>query len=520
MKKRLLASLMALCLLVGLFPTAAVAVGDAQAPAEPNGDTPTCTCTELCTGEGNTDCPVCATDITGCKGTAPKEPGGENPAFTSSCTVTEGCTLEDGHAGDCVIVSDEGVESPESAPCILTEGCTLEDGHEGACVVNSPEVPSTEGDSTPSVDDGHQPETEVNTETTAVEKATQLITALPEVTEATLEDALEIEVAQAAYDTLTAEEKIQIDNTLVTKLDSLSAWMEELIAAQNILPIETTTTLTGRQTVASDTTWDLPTILSGNLTVEDHVTLTLGAKVTISGDVTISGGGEIKRGIGFTDELFLIPTDNSLTLTNITIDGGAEYPAAENAVVEQETVGFDSETDSDVTGVKATDSLIRVEGGSLLMADGAVLQNNYLASDSNNYSDPTGTYGAGVGITDGGRFEMDGGIITRMVAAGGSAVYCLGSTSSFEMNGGEITKNFSGYNGTSGGAAVRIYSSTFTMNGGKISYNASHNNTAVAVQGSNPLFTMNGGEICYNYGAGNNYGTIMATNGTEDGVLR
>lgn len=52
------------------------------------------------------------------------------------CTVTEGCTLENGHEGECVVAESEP-EEPESVPCTVTEGCTLEDGHEGGCVVES-----------------------------------------------------------------------------------------------------------------------------------------------------------------------------------------------------------------------------------------------------------------------------------------------------------------------------------------------------------------------------------------------
>lgn len=39
------------------------------------------------------------------------------------CTKTEGCTLPDGHEGECQL------------RCTRTEGCTLPDGHEGECIV-------------------------------------------------------------------------------------------------------------------------------------------------------------------------------------------------------------------------------------------------------------------------------------------------------------------------------------------------------------------------------------------------
>ena len=58
----------------------------------------------------------------------------DEPADTSEvCTVTDGCTLQTGHEGDCVVTEPEQKE-PESMPCTLTQGCTLEADHEGECV--------------------------------------------------------------------------------------------------------------------------------------------------------------------------------------------------------------------------------------------------------------------------------------------------------------------------------------------------------------------------------------------------
>ena len=54
------------------------------------------------------------------------------------CTLTDGCTLEEGHEGNCAL--PEGAEEKEgTVPCTLTDGCTLEKGHEGNCVL--PEQP-------------------------------------------------------------------------------------------------------------------------------------------------------------------------------------------------------------------------------------------------------------------------------------------------------------------------------------------------------------------------------------------
>lgn len=52
------------------------------------------------------------------------------------CTETEGCTLQVGHEGDCVVAESEQKE-PESVPCTETEGCMLEAGHAGECIAES-----------------------------------------------------------------------------------------------------------------------------------------------------------------------------------------------------------------------------------------------------------------------------------------------------------------------------------------------------------------------------------------------
>ena len=70
--------------------------------------------------------------------------------LTIPCAVTEGCILEDGHEGDCVLEGDDETnggltdeddngeeqdETESTIPCSVTEGCILEDGHEGDCVL-------------------------------------------------------------------------------------------------------------------------------------------------------------------------------------------------------------------------------------------------------------------------------------------------------------------------------------------------------------------------------------------------
>ena len=84
MKKRLLASLLSLAMVLTILPTAALAVGDDPDTGEPSEDTLACTCTELCTEtKSNSACPVCAENYSVCESTAPE---GTEPAPTEEPT--------------------------------------------------------------------------------------------------------------------------------------------------------------------------------------------------------------------------------------------------------------------------------------------------------------------------------------------------------------------------------------------------------------------------------------------------
>ena len=67
---------------------------------------------------------------------------------TQPCTKTEGCTLENGHEGECVTEPvtppEEENGEDETQPCEKTEGCTLPNGHKGECVIEE-NTEDTEG---------------------------------------------------------------------------------------------------------------------------------------------------------------------------------------------------------------------------------------------------------------------------------------------------------------------------------------------------------------------------------------
>ena len=109
MKKRLLASLLSLAMVLTLLPTAALAMENEPDTGNPPQE---CICETLCTEEAvNTECPVCAEDISACTGAVPEEEPAE-PA----CAKLSGC-VDGAHDAECPLyvagsgeseVTDEG----------------------------------------------------------------------------------------------------------------------------------------------------------------------------------------------------------------------------------------------------------------------------------------------------------------------------------------------------------------------------------------------------------------------------
>ena len=196
-----------------------------------------------------------------------EEPGNtdetETPEVTEPCDKTEGCTLPNGHPGECQVapvdppVEDENGED-ETQPCTKTEGCTLENGHEGECVtepVTPPEEENGEDETHPcektegcTLPNGHEGECVVkeNTEDTedtqepseedvaAAKNVSDLIGALPEAStldpETTDVEVLtaQVKAAREAYDKLTDAQKALVEKAVLDKLVALEGALEAL----------------------------------------------------------------------------------------------------------------------------------------------------------------------------------------------------------------------------------------------------------------------------------------------------
>jgi hypothetical protein len=137
-------------------------------------------------------------------------------------------------------------------------------------------------------------------------------------------------------------------------------------------------------------------------------------------------------------------------------------------------------------------SLINVDGGHLILEDGAVITGNTSSEG-----------GAGVQGNAGGITMNSGAIISdnETTATVGGGIYIDDSSPfNFTMNGGTITNNkVRADNGWGGGIGINGDNNTFTMKGGTISGNEASIGGGVMLYAGG-VFTMNGGKIKGNTG--------------------
>ena len=260
-------------------------------------------------------------------------------------------------------------------------------------------------------------------------------------------------------------------NEVQTIYDALDALSTEEVEALELTPLETSAAFFTEQVapldvsagivVSENATWNKDTTLTENLIVNSGVTLTIGAQVTISGNVTVSGGGTIKRASAYTGSLLVVTDGSALTLANITIDGGAIWTGDANETLKRGTVN---------DGLTADSALVTVNGGTLTLNGGAVIQNNErtVGTDVDAWIEWTRpvaqtvryyAVGGGVSVVGGSLIVNDGAVVknntikdsekvneaTSDAMGGGIGLY---DCASLVVNGGEISGNQAQTSGT------------------------------------------------------------------------
>ena len=248
-----------------------------------------------------------------------------------------------------------------------------------------------------------------------------------------------------------------------------------------------------------------------------------GGTICISGTVTVSDAQEwemengitLKRYSSFTGPLVTVESGGSLTLKNITVNGGSGTPNSSTIA-----------TTATYASGSAKAPLIVVEsGGSLNIRDGAVLEYNSNKPDmSNGTFKENGYVGQGGAVYCQGNLTMSGGIIRYCEAQSGGGIYVESAGTgriTFNLSGGTITYNYardivpSGdrkdtyHRNAGGGVYVGDYV-TMNMTGGTISYNQTSRegggislgwldrNKGAAINDFITTFNMSGGVLDHN----------------------
>ena len=239
--------------------------------------------------------------------------------------------------------------------------------------------------------------------------------------------------------------------------------------------------------------------LESNITnAPDDLTIIVADNISISGTLTIAKGKNITLTTNNADHR--IYRDNSFTDNLFTVDSGGNLTITGNST---------QKTNLTLDGMQksSADSLVYVNGGNFTLADGGILTNNTAGSDGGGVYLSSGTFemsggeisknkasNCGGGVYLNGEFTMESGTISDNTASNsGGGVYVKDGM--FMMSDGEI----SGNNAEIFGGGVNMHSGTFTMSGGEISNNMAKDNGGGGVYGTGgSTFTMERGTISGN----------------------
>lgn len=185
----------------------------------------------------------------------------------------------------------------------------------------------------------------------------------------------------------------------------------EIMPAEEELPDVSGSTTPVCGVISSDTTWGEGELSGGILTVEEGVTLTITGVMTVSDNVTINGGGTIKRGDA--DACFNMSSGSNVIMSRIVIDGDS-LEATENSMID---VDRDSTLTLDDGCVIEKCASAGVEG-SAIYNSGTVIMNS--STIKNCYTNTGG--GA---IHNSGTVVMNGCTIRNCHAGQGGAIYTI-----------------------------------------------------------------------------------------------
>ncbi len=208
-------------------------------------------------------------------------------------------------------------------------------------------------------------------------------------------------------------------------------------------------------------------------------TLALGDETeVVDTDAFIDGGGiTVYRTEALAAKpIFSVEEGYTLTLANITLDGGAKWTGETDPVLLRGTTN---------SGMTTSGTIITtVKNAHIVLEEGAILQNN------------DGANAVNLNTRAGSTLTLNGGEIINNHSAAGAI-----------WGGGAITVNSGKINGNHGGigGAIRVVTNVgtvLTMNGGEMNHNKSDDVGGAIWAGSSSssnVYVLNGGEMAYNY---------------------
>ena len=427
MKKQIVSTLLALCMLLCLVPTAAFAEDNTETP-------PVCSCETACTAESmNTDCPVC-----GVEGALPEncakyaqsaddaaaqlKDSADNPPV---CSCETACTAEGMNAA-CPVCGAEGA---------LPENCAkYAQPAEGAAAQPEGEVSDSQPEAALMALSGEGETPAASGTVTDVSNAADLIAA----------------IADSNVNTVRLTANIDISSSLTVKRT-------------------VTLDLNGYALTVSGTEWDIFSVdENGNLTVKDSGT---GGKIdgqnnncgfsihggiltlesgTITNCTTDGDGGAVDISSGDSEGVYgkFVMNGGAITNCKATDDSGAVDIGNGCTFIMNSGI---------ISGCRADDDAgaIFIKGNASFVMNGGTIENCF-----------AGYYGGAVKIRNTGSFTMTAGTISNCTAQQGGGVY-VANSSTFNMNGGSIANCTAAH----GGNSVFVMSGTggkFTMTDGTV----------------------------------------------------
>ena len=215
--------------------------------------------------------------------------------------------------------------------------------------------------------------------------------------------------------------------------------------------------------------------------------------ITAGGIVYIGSDIDVNLTLTVSTDVTLLPAYKNVTLTNNS--SGNLFTVADSSG--NLTIGGGEYTIT-LDGNQVAQSIISVSGGTATLADNGIITN---------------AAASGIKISSSGTFEMTGGEISKnkesSTSYGGGGVTISGGT--FNMTGGEISNNESST--SYGGGGITISGGIFNMTGGRIIDNTgSQSSGGVTVYSA--TFNMTGGTITDNTGSFG--GAVSLVSGTFD----